>query len=147
MCIRDRAGAATATLVAAGGVVVAPVLAVAGVVPVSYTHLNNYGFGGLIISITGLTWFVAIDYWYGGNKLCIGKQVFCFQRRYEKVYDSYRLFADMAGSAGAGVCAGGNRGAVGPRGTAPAPEETQQTEQAAEKVRDRKEDVIKDEIA
>lgn len=87
---------------------------------VKHRKLNNYGIGGLLLSLTMRTWFIAIDYWYGGNKLRIGQQVFSYHKRYEKVYDSYRLFADLAGSAGAGVCAGGNRGAVGPRGTAPA---------------------------
>lgn len=90
---------------------------------VKHRKLNNYGFGGMIISLTTLTWFVAIDYWYGGNKLKLGQSIFPYQKRYEKVYDSYRLFADMAGPAGAGVCAGGNRVAVGPQGTAPAPVE------------------------
>lgn len=98
---------------------------------VKHRKLNNYGFGGLLISLTMRTWFIAIDYWYGGNKLCIGKEIFCYSKKYERIYDSYRLFADMAGSAGAGVCAGGHRAAVGPRGTAPAPEESQQTEQTA----------------
>ena len=36
------------------------------------------------------------------------------------MYDSYKLFSDMV-TAGADVCAGGNREAVGPRGTAAAP--------------------------
>ena len=36
---------------------------------VRHRKLNNYGFGGLLISLTGMTWFVAIEYWYGGNKL------------------------------------------------------------------------------
>lgn len=53
--------------------------------------------------------------------------MFRYQKKYEKVYDSYRLFADMAGSAGAGVCAGVPDRA-GPRGTAPAPPETPEPE-------------------
>lgn len=88
---------------------------------VKHRKLNNYGFGGMLISLTMMTWFVAIDYWYGGNKLALGKSIFAYHKRYEKIYDSYKLFADMAGSAGAGVCAGGNREAVGPQGTGPAP--------------------------
>ena len=27
-----------------------------------HRKLNNYGFGGLLISLTGMTWFVAIEY-------------------------------------------------------------------------------------
>lgn len=90
---------------------------------VKHRKLNNYGFGGMMLSLLTLnsTWFCAIDYWYGGNKLKLSQSMFRYQKRYEKVYDSYRLFADMAGSAGSGVCAGGDRVAVGPRGTAPEP--------------------------
>lgn len=89
---------------------------------VKHRKLNNYGFGGMILSLLtlGKTWFIAIDYWYGGNKLKLGSQVFSYDKKYEKVYDSYRLFADMAGSAGSGVCAGVPVRA-GPRGTAPEP--------------------------
>lgn len=96
---------------------------------VKHRKLNNYGIGGRILGLfTGMsTWFVAIEYWYGGNKLRLGKQMFRYQKKYEKVYDSYRLFADMAGSAGAGVCAG-VPGRAGPRGTAPAPPETPEPE-------------------
>lgn len=74
---------------------------------VKHRKLNNYGFGGMLISLTMRTWFIAISYWYGGNRLVTGKQIFAYNKKYEKIYDSYRLFADMAGSAGAGVCAGG----------------------------------------
>ncbi len=103
---------------------------------VKHRKLNNYGIGGTILSlITGFkTWFVALDYWYGGNKLLLGKSIFRYNKKYEKVYDSYRLFADMAGSAGAGVCAGGDREAVGPRGTAPAPPAAEQAGKEGEVV-------------
>ena len=99
---------------------------------VKHRKLNNYGLGGVILSLisAGRTWFVAIDYWYGGNKLKLGQTIFPYRKQYEKVYDSYRLFSDLAGSAGAGVGAGGNRAAVGPRGTAPACAETQQSGQS-----------------
>lgn len=87
---------------------------------VRHRKLNNYGLGGKLLSLfTGLsTWFIALEYWYGGNKLLMGKNVFRYQRKYEKVYDSYRLFTDIAAAAPGG-CAGGDRVAVGPRGTAP----------------------------
>lgn len=75
---------------------------------IRHRKLNNYGFGGLLISLTGMTWFVAIEYWYGGNKLQLGHQMFAYHKKYAKVYDSFKLFSDMV-SAGGAVCAGGNR--------------------------------------
>jgi hypothetical protein len=91
---------------------------------IKHRKLNNYGFGGLLISLTRCTWFVAIEYWYGGNKLKLGQSIFRYQKKYEKVYDSYKLFSDMV-TAGADVCAGGHRSAVGPQGTAAAPDVTE----------------------
>lgn len=82
---------------------------------IRHRKLNNYGFGGLLISLTGMTWFVAIEYWYGGNKLMLGKQIFAYHKKYAKVYDSYKLFSDMV-SAGGAVCAGGNRASGGAPG-------------------------------
>ena len=82
---------------------------------VRHRKLNNYGFGGLLISLTGMTWFVAIEYWYGGNKLMLSKQIFAYRKKYSKVYDSYKLFSDMV-SAGGAVCAGGNRASGGAPG-------------------------------
>ena len=61
-----------------------------------------------------MTWFVAIEYWYGGNKLMLSKQIFAYRKKYSKVYDSYKLFSDMV-SAGGDVCAGGNRASGGER--------------------------------
>ena len=80
-----------------------------------HRKLNNYGFGGLLISLTGMTWFVAIEYWYGGNNLMLSKQIFAYHKKYSKVYDSYKLFSDMV-SAGGDVCAGGNRASGGAPG-------------------------------
>ena len=80
-----------------------------------HRKLNNYSFGGLLISLTGMTWFVAIEYWYGGNKLMLSKQIFAYHKKYSKVYDSYKLFSDMV-SAGGDVCAGGNRASGGAPG-------------------------------
>lgn len=99
---------------------------------VKHRKLNNYGFGGMILSLftVGSAWFIAIDYWYGGNKLKLGANVFRYQKKYEKVYDSYRLFADMAGSAGSGVCAGVPRSGGAPGDgpgaavTSPPPQDT-----------------------
>lgn len=100
---------------------------------VKHRKLNNYGFGGALISLTMMTWFVSVTYWYGGNKALIGKSVFAYNRKYEKVYDSYRMFDGFEGlpdarPQSAGVCAGGDRAAVGPRGTAPAPAPGEGTE-------------------
>lgn len=77
---------------------------------VRHRKLNNYGFGGMFLSLFsfGRTWFIAIDYWYGGNKLKLGQSVFPFRKRYSEVYDSYKLFSDMV-TAGGDVCAGGDR--------------------------------------
>lgn len=86
---------------------------------VRHRKLNNYGTGGFFLSLfTGMsTWFIAIEYWYGGNKLMLGKKMFRYQKRYEKVYDSYRLFTDMAGLS----CAGDTAGCPQGRGPAVAP--------------------------
>lgn len=88
---------------------------------VKHRKLNNFGFGGMVLGLLtlGRSWFIAIDYWYGGNKLKLGHQVFPYNKRYEGVYDSYRLFSDMAGLTVAGVCAGVPARA-GPQGTVPA---------------------------
>ena len=86
---------------------------------VKHRKLNNAGLGGMIISLTMRTWFIAISYWYGGNKLVTGKSIFAYSKKYERIYDSYRLFVDMAGSAGAGVCAGGDRASGGTPGNGP----------------------------
>lgn len=77
---------------------------------VRHRKLNNYGFGGGMLSLLtlGRTWFIAIDYWYGGNKLKLGQTVFPYRKRYSEVYDSYKLFSDMV-TAGGDVCAGGDR--------------------------------------
>lgn len=95
---------------------------------VKHKKLNNAGFFGMFLGLTG-TWFVAVETWYA-NKMLLNKSFFRYEKRYEKVYDSYRLFSDLAGAVGAGGCAGGNRKAVGPRGTAPA----QATEEGKEAV-------------
>ncbi len=84
---------------------------------VRHRKLNNYGFGGMILSLLSLgrTWFIAIDYWYGGNKLKLGQTVFPFRKRSSEVYDSYKLFSDMV-TAGGDVCAGGDRASGGAPG-------------------------------
>ena len=69
--------------------------------------------------------FIAIDYWYGGNKLKLGQTVFPFRRRYSEVYDSYKLFSDMV-TAGGDVCAGGNRASGGAPGNGVVAEDDQE---------------------
>ena len=84
---------------------------------VKHRKLNNYGFGGMFLTLFsfGRTWFIAIDYWYGGNKLKLGHSVFPYRKRYSNLYDSYRLFSDMV-TAGGAVCAGGDRAGGGAPG-------------------------------
>ena len=96
-----------------------------------HRKLNNYGFGGMFLSLftLGRTWFIAIDYWYGGNKLKLGSSVFPYQRRYSEVYDSYKLFSDMV-TAGGDVCAGGNRASGGAPGNGVAAEDDQELKKA-----------------
>ncbi len=94
---------------------------------VKHRKLNNNGLGGKILSLFTLrrTWFIAIEYWYGGNKLKLGYETFAYNKRYEKVYDSYRLFSDMAGlsAAGDGTGCPSGRGPV----AAPVATEAEQT--------------------
>jgi len=84
---------------------------------VRHRKLNSYGFGGMFLTLFsfGRTWFIAIDYWYGGNKLKLGYTVFPYRNRYSALYDSYKLFSDMV-TAGGGVCAGGDRASGGAPG-------------------------------
>ncbi len=75
---------------------------------VKHRKLNNYGTGGVVLSLfTGFsTWFVAIEYWYGGNKLLLSKKMFRYKKQYGEISDSYHLFADLAGSEWAGAVSG-----------------------------------------
>lgn len=84
---------------------------------VRHRKLNNYGLGGMFLTLFsfGRTWFIAIDYWYGGNKLKLGQTVFPYRKCYSEVYDSYKLFSDMV-TAGGDVCAGGDRASGGAPG-------------------------------
>lgn len=66
---------------------------------VRHRKLDNYGFGGRFIkAITGnRTWFIAIEYWYGGNKLKLNSEVFPYRKKFADIYDSYRMFDDLDG--------------------------------------------------
>lgn len=68
-------------------------------IEVKHRKLNNYGFGGSVLSlVTGKsTWFIAIEYWYGGNKLCLGREMIRYRRKIAEIYDSYRMFEDSSG--------------------------------------------------
>lgn len=68
-------------------------------VETKHRKLNNYGFGGLVLSLLtgGSTWFVAIDTWYGGNRVKLASQMMRYSARVSRVYDSYRTF-DGAGA-------------------------------------------------
>lgn len=98
---------------------------------VRHRKLNNYGFGGMFLTLFsfGRTWFIAIDYWYGGNKLKLGQTVFPYRKRYSEVYDSYKLFSDMV-TTGGDVCAGGNRVSGGAPGNGVAAEDDQEQKKA-----------------
>lgn len=94
---------------------------------IKHRKLNNYGFGGGMLSLLtlGRTWFIAIQYWYGGNRLKLGQTVFPYRKRYSEVYDSYKLFSDMV-TAGGDVCAGGDRASGGAPGNGVAAEDDQE---------------------
>lgn len=63
-----------------------------------YKHrkLNNYGFGGGLITLLtfGRSWFISIEYWYGGNKLKLSEEVFMYRKLYGTIYDTFALFSD-----------------------------------------------------
>lgn len=63
-----------------------------------YKHrkLNNYGFGGGLLTLLtlGRSWFISIEYWYGGNKLKLSDEVFMYRKLYGTIYDTFALFAD-----------------------------------------------------
>ena len=84
---------------------------------IKHRKLNNYGLGGRILWLLtgGRTWFIAIEYWYGGNKLMLSKTMIPYRKRTAEIYDSYKLFSDMV-TAGGAVCAGEGRGSGGAPG-------------------------------
>ena len=61
-----------------------------------YKHrkLNNYGIGGTILQLATLNsaWFICIEYWYGGNKLKLGSEIFKYRKTYGEVYDTFAIF-------------------------------------------------------
>lgn len=61
---------------------------------VRHRKLNNYGLGGFFLSLfTGKsTWFIALTYWYGGNKLMMDRQMIRYSPKVAAIYDSYRMF-------------------------------------------------------
>lgn len=65
-----------------------------------YKHrkLNNYGFGGTVLQLLTLnhSWFICIEYWYGGNKLKLGNEIFPYKKMYGKIYNTFALFDDSA---------------------------------------------------
>lgn len=66
---------------------------------VKHRKLNNFGFGGGMLQLLtfGSTWFIALDYWYGGNKLLMGRQMIRYSPKVADIYDSYRMFDDADG--------------------------------------------------
>lgn len=61
---------------------------------IKHRKINNYGVAGILVSITGLTWFVAVEKWYGmqGQEARLGATFFHYNKKYAKIYDSYKLF-------------------------------------------------------
>lgn len=66
---------------------------------VKHRKLNNFGFGGGMIQLLtfGSTWFIALDYWYGGNKLLMGREIIRYSSKVAGIYDSYRMFDSAEG--------------------------------------------------
>lgn len=66
---------------------------------VKHRKLNNFGFGGGMIQLLtfGSTWFLALDYWYGGNKLLMGREIIRYSPKVAAIYDSYRMFDSADG--------------------------------------------------
>lgn len=60
---------------------------------VKHRKANNFGVGGLIISLLMLNRpvFAAIEYWYGIKERC-GSTILLGRKKYYSMYDSYRLF-------------------------------------------------------
>lgn len=63
---------------------------------VKHRKVNNYGSGGKILSLLtgGSTWFIAMQYWYGGNKVMLNKEMIRFKKSISGLYDSYAIFND-----------------------------------------------------
>lgn len=84
---------------------------------VKHRKLNNFGFGGGMIQLLtlGSTWFIALDYWYGGNKLLMGRQIIRYSSKVAAIYDSYRMFDDSEGKNSLfGMAAGGDQYSCSP---------------------------------
>lgn len=72
-------------------------------IEVKHRKLNNYGLGGFLFTLGNMrTCFVAIKYWYGGNKLLLDKQTIWYKKSVADIYDTMRMFddADLAADYG-----------------------------------------------
>lgn len=60
---------------------------------VKHRKANNFGFGGMLISmfLVNRPVFAAIEYWYGVKERC-GSSIMVGRKKYYGMYDSYRLF-------------------------------------------------------
>jgi len=65
-------------------------------IEIRHRKLNNYGFGGFLLSLVRISAFVAIEYWYGGNKLKLSSSMFTYTKKYSTLYDSYMFFDGSA---------------------------------------------------
>jgi len=95
---------------------------------VKHRKMGNYGIAGWLLSLlAGGTLFYTIEYWYGGNKLIIGKEFLKFHKKKQDVYDSYRMFSDIGGELAPAAGPGGTACGGAPENAAGA--ESQETEE------------------
>ena len=58
---------------------------------VKHRKINNYGFGGLILTLLHIPLFVALTYWQGTREK-IYSDFFLFRRKYGKLYNTFANF-------------------------------------------------------
>lgn len=61
----------------------------------NYVHrkINNYSIG-FVLTLLGISLFKSTQFWYGA-KLRTGNNFFFYQKKYSKIYDSYKLFDEV----------------------------------------------------
>lgn len=61
---------------------------------IKHRKANNFGTIGLLFTLFHIPLFAAVEYWYGVNEKC-GVRFFTFNRRYAKLYDTFKIFEDV----------------------------------------------------
>ena len=75
-----------------------------------HRNVRNYGWKGFILSMFfGGKLFVAVKIWYGLNEKT-SSEFFLFRKRYARLYDSYKIFADKGGKGALGSSRRGTKG-------------------------------------